>query len=75
MKVNKESKERILSNPPSMDQSNENEHLCQSFLRNDIDFTVDDNKLKQSSNGRGFLQNYRISEYIGKGAFGVVCKS
>ena len=74
MKVNKECKQRILSTGMSTEKSNENEHLCQSFLRNDIDFTVDDKTLKQSSNGKGLLQNYRICEYIDKGGFGIVCK-
>ena len=55
MKVNKECKQRILSTGMSTEKSNKNEHLCQSFLRNDIDFTVDDKTLKQSSNGKGLL--------------------
>ena len=70
----KDNKNRIKPSGPSTETNNENEHLCQSFSRNDIDFTVDDKTLKQSSNGKGLLQNYRICEYIGKGGFGIVCK-
>ena len=46
----------------------------QTYKTDKYRFTIDDNKLKDSSTSKSFFKKYKIEAYIESGGFGIVCK-